>query len=279
MDSHKKWRFTAEELDRLRSKREKWHRDQERLIKYEKLRSRKINEYEERRKQAKLMKNSDKQEFLQHSKNNNPHRRKTSSPNYGQERKTSVIFNSPESIIDMKKLKVTIKADNLSTNYQTTSNNIECDSKHDIILPRRQDEGACPIFKHIEIKKSEEIRKITFSQDEQLESYACIADLNRSCSLTSERDRERESNIITEFPKKNYFDLPSDSSYINSYRLSRPMLMPMPRIPAPPMLMPVFPGPVLPMPFPPTNIYHQPYLNIKIIENFSKRELKWIEMN
>ena len=85
MDSHKKWRFTAEELDRLRSKREKWHRDQERLIKYEKLRSRKINEYEERRKQAKLMKNSDKQEFLQHSKNNNPHRRKTSSPNYGQE--------------------------------------------------------------------------------------------------------------------------------------------------------------------------------------------------
>lgn len=36
------------------------------------------------------------------------------------------------------------------------------------------DEGACPIFKRIEIEKSEEIRKITFSQDEQLGIYILI---------------------------------------------------------------------------------------------------------
>jgi len=82
MDSRKKWQFTSEQLERLKLKREKWYRDQKRLIEYEKLRSRKINEYEEKRKQAELMKNSDKQESLQQSKSNNPQRRKTSSPNY-----------------------------------------------------------------------------------------------------------------------------------------------------------------------------------------------------
>ncbi|EGI65072.1 hypothetical protein G5I_06533 [Acromyrmex echinatior] len=292
MDSRKKWRFTLEQLKSLRLKREKWQRDQERLIKYEKLRLRKINEYEERRKQAALMKNSDKQESLQQSKSNNPQRRGTSSPNYehSKEWKTSVIFN-PENITNMKNLKITIKADNcLSTNYQT-SNNIECDIKdpNNIILPRRQDEGACPIFKRIEIEKSEEIRKITFSQDEQLESYACMTDLSRSRSLTSERDRERkkDNNEIRKFSsKRNYSDQScnldnrassklhsSSDSFYNSYiRLPRPMLMPIPRVP--PMLMPVFPGSVLPMPFPP-NIYHQqPHLNIEIIENSSKRKLK-----
>ncbi|XP_012063196.1 PREDICTED: uncharacterized protein DDB_G0283697-like [Atta cephalotes] len=363
MDSRKKWQFTSEQLERLRLKREKWHRDQERLIEYEKLRSRKINEYEEKRKQAELMKNSDKQESLQQSKSNNPQRRKTSSPNYehSKEWKTSVIFNGPESITDMKKLKITIKADNLSTNYQTTSNNIECDiiNPNDIILPRRQDEGACPIFKRIEIEKSEEIRKITFSQDEQLEkelstsrknastsrslnddiihhycdsssykSTMCRSDgiddnkrysrdrrrhsstreckeknrdrnerRNRSSlhysasftrdqsrshyrshSPTGERDRERkrDNNEISKFSsKRNYSDQScnldnrvssklhssSDSFYSSYIRLPKPLLMPMPRVPTPPMLIPVFPGSVLPMPFPPTNIYHQqPYL-------------------
>jgi len=81
MDSRKKWQFTSEQLERLKLKREKWYHDQKRLIEYEKLRSRKINEYEEKRKQAELMKNSDKQESLQQSKSNNPQRRK-SSPNY-----------------------------------------------------------------------------------------------------------------------------------------------------------------------------------------------------
>ncbi|KYM87324.1 hypothetical protein ALC53_03510 [Atta colombica] len=278
MDSRKKWQFTSEQLERLRLKREKWHRDQERLIEYEKLRSRKINEYEEKRKQAELMKNSDKQESLQQSKSDNPQRRKTSSPNYehSKEWKTSVIFNGPESITDMKKLKITIKADNLSTNYQTTSNNIECDiiNPNDIILPRRQDEGACPIFKRIEIEKSEEIRKITFSQDEQLVFFSF-----RSHSPTGERDRERkrDNNEISKFSsKRNYSDQSynldnrvssklhssSDSFYSSYIRLPKPLLMPMPRVPTPPMLMPVFPGSVLPMPFPPTNIYHQqPYLS------------------
>ncbi|XP_011055111.1 PREDICTED: RNA-binding protein 25-like isoform X2 [Acromyrmex echinatior] len=191
MDSRKKWRFTLEQLKSLRLKREKWQRDQERLIKYEKLRLRKINEYEERRKQAALMKNSDKQESLQQSKSNNPQRRGTSSPNYehSKEWKTSVIFN-PENITNMKNLKITIKADNcLSTNYQT-SNNIECDIKdpNNIILPRRQDEGACPIFKRIEIEKSEEIRKITFSQDEQLEKELSTSRKNTSTSRSLNDD-------------------------------------------------------------------------------------------
>jgi len=67
--------------------------------------------------------------------------------------KTSVIFNSPESITDMKKFKITIKADNLSTNYQTTSNNIECDiiNPNDIILPRRQGKTCqlCDIYNYL----------------------------------------------------------------------------------------------------------------------------------
>ncbi|XP_018316274.1 RNA-binding protein 25 [Mycetomoellerius zeteki] len=364
MDSRKKWRFTLEEQERLRLKRKEWRIQQKKLIKHEILKSRKIEEFERKRK-LELMKNSDKQESLQQSKSSNPQRRETSSPDYkhSNERKTSVIFNGPEGIIDKKelhKIKIRIKTYNLPTNYQITSNNIEWDiiNPNDVILPRRKNEG--PISKRIKIEKSEEIRKITFSQNEQLEkelstsrknastsrnlhddiihhywyspsrllykSTMCRNDRiddnkrynrdrrrysstreseeedrdrnkrrnrnsirysshsasftrdrsrsryrNRSRSPTSERGRERkkDNNEISKFLSRNYSDQSCsldncafskshsslDSFYSSYVRLPRPMLMPMPRVQAPPMLMTVFPGSVLPTPFPPMNIY------------------------
>lgn len=81
MDSRKKWRFTLEEQERLRLKRKEWRIQQKKLIKHEILKSRKIEEFERKRK-LELMKNSDKQESLQQSKSSNPQRRETSSPDY-----------------------------------------------------------------------------------------------------------------------------------------------------------------------------------------------------
>ncbi|XP_018394764.1 PREDICTED: myb-like protein X [Cyphomyrmex costatus] len=359
MDSCKKWHFTLKEEKRLRLKRKEWRIQQQHYREHEKHKSRMIKDFE-RRREAELIKNSDK-ESLQQRNSSNPQRREISFPDHkhSKERKT---VNSPEGTIkqeDLHKIKISIHGNNLSTNH--SSNNIEWGiDPNDVILPRRQNEGTCPIFKGTEIKKFEEIRKITFLQDKQLEKELSTSKKNASTSRSpvnniihqdcdsssfkssmcrndrinnddnkrynhdrirrqssirkseekdkcrnerrnrsslrydsdsapfsrdrsksryrsrlpnNERGRERRDNNESKFSSRRNSDqsrdldnhasskshFSSDNLYNPYIRLPGPMMIPIPRIQAPPMLMPVFP--VLPPPFPPTNMYHwqQPF--------------------
>ncbi|KYN03399.1 hypothetical protein ALC62_05791 [Cyphomyrmex costatus] len=283
MDSCKKWHFTLKEEKRLRLKRKEWRIQQQHYREHEKHKSRMIKDFE-RRREAELIKNSDK-ESLQQRNSSNPQRREISFPDHkhSKERKT---VNSPEGTIkqeDLHKIKISIHGNNLSTNH--SSNNIEWGiDPNDVILPRRQNEGTCPIFKGTEIKKFEEIRKITFLQDKQLEKELSTSKKNASTSrspvnniihqdwrdnneskFSSRRNSDQSRDLDNHASSKSHFS--SDNLYNPYIRLPGPMMIPIPRIQAPPMLMPVFP--VLPPPFPPTNMYHwqQPFSKLTSCNN------------
>lgn len=82
MDSHKEWRSTLEDQEKLKrlKKREKWINEQQYLIKHEKRKLQMIEEYEKKR--AKAMKIDYKRTSLRRSKSNSPQRRETSSSDY-----------------------------------------------------------------------------------------------------------------------------------------------------------------------------------------------------
>ncbi|XP_036151009.1 uncharacterized protein LOC118648728 [Monomorium pharaonis] len=169
MDSDKKWRSTLEEgeRERLRMIKEKWRFEQE--LNERKLRM--IEEYE--RKRAEALKNCNQQPGLQH-RNDTSQQSGIKFLDYEHfnewKSNKSVINNSSEDIIDKEelyKIKITIKGSNLSMKDQSTSKKIERDiiNANEIILPRRPNEGSCPLFKGNEIKIAEET--ITrLSQDE-----------------------------------------------------------------------------------------------------------------
>ncbi|XP_077266970.1 uncharacterized protein LOC143899979 isoform X2 [Temnothorax americanus] len=181
MSSRTKWRrwqsLTKEEKERserLRQIREQWRVQQVFYKEHEEKKKKYKKEYERNRAEAmKKEKSTDERR----SKNSSPQRREISSSEQStsKERRTSVIGNGPEGItIDKKELQLTkirIYTECLPTKNQSTSDKIEQDiiNPDDVIVPRRQNEGACPIFQKSGLKKTEEIRTITVSQNEQLE--------------------------------------------------------------------------------------------------------------
>lgn len=189
MDSRKRWPSTLEEQERIRLKKKEWVIQQKLERKHEERKLKMIKEYE--RKRAESIGIDGKQKSLRQSKSVSPQRRGTSFPDYEHSKdhrqRASVMVNGPEGIFidkrNLHKIKINIyQGNSLPTKDQSTSRKIERDiiNPDDIILPRRQNEGACPMFNKNEITETEEIRTVTFSQEKASTSRKNVSTCRRS---------------------------------------------------------------------------------------------------
>ncbi|XP_011871761.1 PREDICTED: pre-mRNA-splicing factor CWC25-like isoform X2 [Vollenhovia emeryi] len=175
MDPHKRQPTSEEQKqERLRQTRKKWRIEQEYEKEHEKRKLKMIEKYERNR--AEAIKTNKKHSLHQRrSKSNSPQRRDARYPEHSKER-NAPIANGPEGIIDMKELHK-IKTDvhqYVPPEDRDTSSKIKRDilNPHDIILPRRQNEGEHPLFRKSEIKETEEIWTVSFSRDKQLDKQS-----------------------------------------------------------------------------------------------------------
>ncbi|KAL6263002.1 hypothetical protein P5V15_005797 [Pogonomyrmex californicus] len=192
MNSYKKKQSTLEEQEkqeRLRLKRKEWFIQQELERKHQERKLKMIEEYEKKR--AETIK-IDKSRW-----------------------KASMIFKGPEDIIinekELHNIKIKINnKGNLLIKDRNMSKEIERDiiNPDDIILPRRSNEGSCPIFERNKKKNVEDIQTIKFSQDKQTEKSstseknAHTYKTNLGYDLVTQRYGQIFAKIVTGFSER-----------------------------------------------------------------------------
>ncbi|KAL6442294.1 hypothetical protein ACFW04_002504 [Cataglyphis niger] len=173
--------------ERLRRIRQKWYIEQEREKQHEARKSKMIEEYERNRTRA--LKIDQKQSILQRSKSNSSQQRITNYK-YSEELKMSSSDHQKNTIIDEKelhriKINVYKKRDHRPRSQDTSRNKIERDiDLDDIVLPRRKNEGSCPIFEKRKTAQ-DETQKIRFIRDNKLEKQLSDEESNHTWESTS----------------------------------------------------------------------------------------------